>query len=374
METRYPDILAELQYYTSLFYPGSTGPVASAPTTPNRSATECVQQLDYHGISLLALEQQTLGAEVQTLLGQRKAMTVANDALKRAALIELFNAFAAGGLTRTVLFKGTALAYSVYPHPWLRPRADNDCLIDFNEYDRYQAIFEQLGYQKLFAIEGRQVSYQSTFSKVLAGGSVINIDLHWRISNRQMLANAFSRDELYDNGTAATTLSPAIRIPNKVDSLLIACVHRLGHHHTEERLIWLYDMHCLAGELKMDGWQKLLEKAAAKKLSAITLDALELCCALFSTPVPHEILASLTAQAKASEPSQILLNRDLPEWRYFWQDLLALPGIFDRCSLVYEHVFPTPAYVRQQMQTRTATMGYLKRFWRGLKRVSRSDR
>ena len=357
----------ELQFYASLTQTNSKNTGQRA--TSDQSAEELISALDYHGITILALESGNLDSEVCELIGNRKAMMVANEALKRNSLIELFTSFASKGLDQTVLFKGSALAYSAYDHPWHRPRSDSDCLIDAQQLNDYEQVFTGLGYQKLFAIEGRYLSYQSTFSKRLSSGSAINIDLHQRISNRQILARVFNAAELFKRGTCVESLGNTITIPCPIDSILIACLHRLGHHHTEERIAWLHDIHLLTASLDAQDWQSLLDRAYTKKISAITLDALLLCEQLFDTQLPFETIQEFQTTTRKSEASSIFLERDLSEWHYVWADIKSMPSFYAALRLVCESLFPNPAYIRRQMQTRSAVWGYLKRFWRGFKRL-----
>lgn len=355
----------ELSQFAQLIQPKSSVDIKPF----SLSVEDYIARLDYHGITLLALKAERLPSDVAKALSQRKAMMVANDALKQRALIELFNAFANQGLTRSVLFKGSALAYSLYPQPWLRPRTDSDILIEQSDLAQFEQIFNKLGYQKLFAIEGKHISYQSTFSKHLAGKSAINIDLHWRINNRQILAQCFSVDQLLESNSQLNSLSKNINIPSTVDSLLIASLHRLGHHLNDERLTWLYDIHLIASDLSNDDWQAVIKKSEQKQLAAITLDALTLCHTLFATELDKNALVQLQTLSLNKEPSQLFLQRDLPEWRYFWHDLSAMESLTEKLRLIMENVIPSPAYVRQQMNTKSALAGYIKRLFRGLKRI-----
>jgi hypothetical protein len=358
--------LLELRFYAGLLKANSS----QLPRPDGLSDNEFVRQLDYHGITMLAEKANNLPAGVLQQLGARKALAAATEALRSQALVELFDAFASAGLHRSVLFKGGALAHTIYPKPWLRPRSDTDCLIDQNEHPQFAQVLYDLGYQKLFAIEGKYVSYQHTYSKQLAGQSVMNFDLHWRINNRQALAKAYSVDGLIEASSALDTLSTSIKIPHPSDSLLIASLHRLGHHPNEERLTWLNDIHLLATALSEAGeWQLLCTKAREKRLASITLDSLNFSQLLFGTTVPEDALTDLQAAAANKEPSQIFLNRELPEWKYFLSDLAALQTWRKKIGLIYENVFPNPAYVRQQMGTQSATVAYFKRAVRGLARI-----
>ena len=366
----------QLAYFASLISGTSSAQALVADTDwLQLSATARLAELDYHGITLLVLAHNKLApevqAELQAVAGPRKAMMIANDALKKNALDALFQAFESAGLNRTLMFKGTALAYSIYPHSYYRPRTDVDLLIDQVKIEDYQKVFEQLGYARLFAIEGEYISYQATFGKRLTQSCVINFDLHWRINNRQVLAKAFTLHDLLDDGANFAETSIQIKVPSLVDSLLIASLHRLGHHSREERLIWLYDIHLLATRLTEHEWQSLADKALSKQICAITADALFLCQQLFGTPVSPQVMQQLSQGSRQSvnEPSEIYLQRSLPEWRYFYQDLKVMPGVGQKFRLIAENIFPQPAYIRRQMQTRSALLGYIKRLWRGMRRI-----
>ncbi len=326
--------------------------------------------LDYHGIGILALEHSSLPASdlTQSLL-VRRANMVAGEAFKREALLELFSAFYEAGLNRQILFKGTALAYSIYQEPWLRPRTDSDCLIDYSQLAEYESVFRQQGFEKLLSIQGKFISYQQTFVKPLSNQLYLNIDLHWKINNRQVLASTITLDDLCARAQSLDRLDHRIMIPHPVDSLLISSLHRLGHHHREERLIWLYDIHILIESFTQDDWQILLESAKQRKLTAITLDALALCRRLFESTVPGDVIKEMGELSLAYEPSQIFLHRDLPEWRFFLNDVKHLPSWASRLQLLRETFFPDAKYLKARMQTDSTLIAFVKRAARGLRRL-----
>ncbi|MEM7357879.1 MAG: nucleotidyltransferase family protein [Pseudomonadota bacterium] len=360
--------LDELRYFAELITPHQSDIGPTSSSINNLSPEEMIAKLDYHGIALLAEQAGKLEVPLSKLLANRKPLMIANETLKQHALIELFDEFSKNGL-QCLLFKGTALAWSVYPQPWLRPRTDSDCFIDHADLAKFEKVFEQLGYQKLFALEGEYVSYQCSYGKALAGKASLTIDVHWRINNRQVLAGAFSMQELHERGVVLASLSNSISIPDNIDSLLIAALHRLGHHPNEERLTWIHDIHCLVESLDDSHWSELLERCEHKQLAAIVLDALELSIELFGSNVPNQSLQQLGQLADRDEPSKIYLQRNLAEWQYFLHDLKAMPGWGSRLQLVQEHLFPGADYMRQQMQTNNLLLAHLKRIWRGLKRV-----
>ena len=337
------------------------------------SDSELKQKLSYHGVTLLAAEFESLPASLDPYITQLKASMAANEALKQRELSRLFNALDNSDL-KSVLFKGSALAYSIYPKPWLRPRSDSDVFIQPSDRKKFELVLAQHGYQKHFAIQGNYVSYQDTYSKALAGESSLNIDLHWRINNRQMFRQTFSVEELINRGNTLeqfeqATLNAPINIPGNIDSLLIASLHRAGHHNKEERLAWIYDIHLLASSLNNEQWQDLCNRAIAKKIAAITLNALETAQRYFNTHVNEGVLAQLASRTKSHEPSAIFLNRKLSERHYFWADIKSMPDFGSKLSFLRESVIPPPAYVRRQMNTPYASIAYVKRFIRGIRRI-----
>jgi len=213
---------------------------SSAYKPESVSDSNIIERMDYHGVTLLALQTGLLSKKVCEELHSRKAMMAANHTLKANALSKVFKRFNDAGLRQCLLFKGMALAYTHYPEPWLRPCTDSDCLITPNDRLKFDKAFTKLKFNKLFAIEGELVSYQSTYSRTLANKISLSVDLHWRINNRQILANTYDLLELSERATSITALDSSILAPSAVDSILLACIHRVGHHANDERLISIF--------------------------------------------------------------------------------------------------------------------------------------
>lgn len=325
-------------------------------------------RLDYHGISALVNEKY-LDQSTQHELSQRKPLLAANEALRFKELNSLFNAFSENGLTDYVVFKGTALAYSEYSQPWQRPRTDTDLLISRDQINLFTDVFTQLGYERLFAISGKYISYQATFGKRLVGNATINIDVHWRINNRQCLANTYSLTQLHQSGQALSAFAAAPISPCQVDSLLIACLHRLGHHHKEERLAWLYDIHLLASQLDTEQWSDVINKAIDKKISALCLNGLKTCKQYFASHIPEHVIEELNTAARKSESSQIFLNRKATDWALTVNDVRSIKGILGKLHFIAENIFPPASYIRERMGTDSVFHGYVLRALRGLKRL-----
>ena len=338
--------------------------IGAQPPTDFAIERPDIQQLDYHGITMLVEDSDALSPSLRKQLALRRALMVAGEALKAHALKQLAHGFHEAGL-KPLLIKGTALAYSHYAQPWQRPRTDTDMLIERSELERYASVFDALGYDKLFAIEGRMVSYQSTYSKTLSANSALNIDLHWRISNRQILSNTLLYADMVERSQHLSQIE--MSTVDDVDALLIACQHRLGHHQREERLAWLYDIYLIASGLDESQWQALCKRAITHQLAALTLDGLKKIESLFDFSLPQTVHSELAMQSE--EPSQIFLQREMPEWRIAVYELRAISGINNKVRWIIENVLPNSAYVKQQMNQESFLLAHGMRISRGVKRL-----
>jgi len=361
----------ELRYLASLLrIKSDTNTSSNTPSQPKTlNDDNIIERMDHHGVSMLVLKANCLSENVTKQLQSRKAMMAANSALKTNKLIKVFNRFNKAGLNKCVIFKGTALAHAYYPEPWLRPSTDTDCLIAPDDRLTFDNAFRKLKFKKLFAIEGELLSYQSNYVRILTGDLALNIDLHWRVNNRQILAQTYNLSELSERGTSAASLNDVVIIPSTVDSILLACIHRVGHHSNDERLIWLYDIHLLISRLDENEWEELCLLCEDKSLAAITRDALLTCQDLLGTDIAPQAEQTLKELARRKEPSKLFLQRQLSEWQIFKQDLKALKGFSLKLKLIREHVFPQSDYIREHIGTNNLAKAYLIRLWRGLKRI-----
>jgi len=169
----------ELRYLASLIRPQKDDNTITQEVSKPEGLdnSNIIERMDHHGITLLALKANVLSDDIAQKLQARKAMMVANTALKTNGLIKVFNRFNKAGLRKCLLFKGMALAHTHYPEPWLRPCTDSDFLISPSDRFKFDKAFQKLKFKKMFAIEGELLSYQSTYSRLLTGKTTLNIDL-----------------------------------------------------------------------------------------------------------------------------------------------------------------------------------------------------
>jgi hypothetical protein len=284
----------------------------------------------------------------------------AHELARGRELARVLAAFTAAGVAPLIL-KGAALAYSHYPSPALRPRGDTDILVPPAAATLSERVLRELGYTRGGGVSGDLVSYQAAWSRTDPIGQVHHVDVHWRISNSQILAKALTYDELAGRAQAVPALGPHARVPAPVDALLFACMHRAGHVNVPydavdetfiggDRLIWLYDMHLLVGAMSVPELEDFVRRATAKRLKTICLDALERTRECFATPIPQAVLAGLQP-AGIAEPSARYLTG-----RRGWQmlgDFLALDGWSTRLQWLKELGFPAPDYMHRKYSDAT---------------------
>ena len=100
-----------------------------------------------------------------------------------------------------IVFKGTALAYSLYESPASRARGDTDILIREADLARCRDILKYHGLVNLTGIPGDQLSHEETWVSMTPEGGSHAIDLHYQINNSNVLSELFTYDELYSSGS-----------------------------------------------------------------------------------------------------------------------------------------------------------------------------
>ena len=253
-----------------------------------------------------------------------------------------------------ILFKGTALAYSVYTNPVLRVRGDTDFIIQPHERVRLHEALTALGFKGEMQDAVEFVSYQTNYTLEAEGNGMHTLDVHWRISNRPSLSELFSYEELRNKAVPLPDLCPEAVGVGPIHGLLVACMHRAGHkqsayyvngvaHYSGDRLIWIYDIHLLASVLTLGQWQEFLDLATEKGLRAICVEGLELARARFHTTYPEFVLASLSDRT-GSERAATYLNAS--RLRQHWLDLLAIDGLANQFRFIRELILPPAGYMR----------------------------
>lgn len=359
----------------------------SAPWRASEDAAEIAAFLaraEYHGVQPLLHERlhDAYGWPAGALLRLREqAIGQAVWEMRHQQVLSEVLANLAGAGMRPLLFKGTALAYSLYDNPVLRARGDTDLIVPPADRDGAVAVLGTLGFKRFTAASRDSSSYQAAYT---LGDHTL--DLHWRVNDSELLSRLFTYDELRARATPLPALSPDAWAPGPVHAVLLACLHRAMHMETPyysdgvayfsgNRLIWLYDIHLLAQAMTGEQWDDFVEIADRKGLRAICLDAFERTQACFNTAVPDRVRDALTRPGPTEIPTAYL-NANIA--RRHWLDFRAMDGIGSRLDLFREVFFPSAGFMRNRFpdaRIKWLPWLYARRFFEGIRmRLQRQRR
>jgi hypothetical protein len=272
--------------------------------------------------------------------------------VRHLELTRVLAALDAAGV-RTLVFKGAAIATTHYAAPHLRPHTDADLLIDAADVGSLARVLAPLGYRQQHETAGRLVSYQNHYGRHDRYGVFHALDVHWKISNRHALAERFQFGELWSDRCALPTLGPAATTVGAVHALLLALVHRAGHHPGSSNLLWLYDLHALADRMSAGEREEVARLAVSKGLAMLASEGLTITRDTFGTPL-DDVIRALRESTHAN-PAPMLPGRSRLA-AVVGQDLQALNTWQARRCLLREHLFPAPAYIRGKYGVRSSML------------------
>ena len=317
-------------------------------------ADRVLERAQFHGVATL----------IQLRLGQRApealreplrrgaVLAAAVELARRDELARLLAALEAAGVP-ALLLKGAALAHWLYPQPYARPSLDADLMVEPQLRRRASEVLLAQGYRTTRFQGGELVNAQAAYWRPLTAEVPMLLDLHWRISTSPLFAHVLTFDWLRSRARPVPALGPAAFGPAPVDALLHACVHRAGvfaqgrEAERADRLIWLYDIHLLAGRLDEREWAEFTGLAQRHRLRAICGQALAAATHWLGTRVPGTVRAAL-GEAR-EEPSAALLGGGA--LRLKWAEFSTLPNLGERLTYLRETALPAPAYLLDRYRT-----------------------
>jgi hypothetical protein len=332
-------------------------PAGSARSSPTVDAAALIAAASRHRVLLLlgwtlraAGRLEAWPAEFVSAFQRAERDAVTVDCIRHAELVAVLAELSAAGV-RPILFKGAALAHSLYPAPHVRVRADTDLLVAPSDVQPLADALDRLGYVRPVETSGRLVSYQSHYHKTDRYGVIHAFDVHWRISNLQMLANCLTYEELWQFRVPLAALGSSAVTVDDVHALLLALVHRAGHHPGSRNLLWIYDLHGLASRLTSEAAGRVGKIAGARGLGRLAVDGLSLTRDCFGSAAVDPVIDALRAEG---------LNRDAVVIQGPWTqagvlrlDLHALPSWQARGRLMREVLFPSTSYMRARYGVRS---------------------
>ena len=344
-------------------------PLASAlrgePSSwPDALTPEEVLALVAHGVAPLVYAK----ARVPQLRAEAMR-AAAYEPLRAIDLGEVLASLAARGVEALIL-KGMALGYDLYPAPELRPRSDTDLLISRDDLPKLREAMVALGFEEHLSSGDEHGLRQAVFTR--APGMVY--DVHWSATNIPAFDAVLRYDDLRTRALPLPPLGPHARGLSYVDALLLACIHRVAHHHDSDRLIWLVDIGLLRTRMSPAEHARFWRLAAEGRVVGVCERSIAVTDAWLSA-ARHDLAEEYLSSEERSreEPSRVFLDPGITHGGVMAASLRALPWKA-RLERLWQVAFPPAGFIRERFGARhplTLPWWYIYRGVRGVARLFR---
>jgi hypothetical protein len=347
-------------------------------------STEFFEAADRHGVLLLVgrmLRDSKWTNTIPPVLGEalssRARSEQSVELVRREELRRVVDALHGSGISSIVL-KGAALAYTHYEFPHLRPRLDTDLLVAPDDRLRARDVLGRIGYTPANVVARDALFTEAMFHRKGIGTVQHVLDLHWRVISRPLFREVLPLDEIRSSVVTVPALGPAARTLDPVHALLLACMHPVAHHHSDWRLIWLYDIALLADGLNAADWVRFRQLANARNVSFICKHAFELVARHLGERdwLRDSGVMAIPDRRRYEEPSAAYLEGRRSPRRDLLLDLHASRGLVAKSRLLLAHAFPDLKYMRAQSNTSgwlALTSAYIRRIVGACVQLARSS-
>jgi hypothetical protein len=341
-------------------------------------------RIGFHGIALALLRNPDLlsgwpQGTRDALRAEARAQTFWELGHREVA-IRLIDALAGAGV-ESIVTKGTALAYTVYPDPAMRRRGDSDLLLPASARKGIGRLLKQSGFRR----SGDIASLQESWAADCRMGFTHEFDLHWRVNASPVLSDALERGGVGTRSIPLPRLHEKARGLAPVDNLVMIAINRASHRtfgyyvdnvrqFDEDRLIWALDVDLTCSTFGETQWHEVLGTARATRMAPVILSTLAFAEERLGTPVPAPIKTAL-----AEEPRDAAVLRyfdDLPGLERLRMNLAACPTLPTKLEMVRHTLFPRSESMRERFPD-TADWPlvalYARRMWSGLRPHLRRD-
>ncbi|HEY6286906.1 MAG TPA: nucleotidyltransferase family protein [Ktedonobacteraceae bacterium] len=194
-----------------------------------------------------------------------------------------------------LLFKGPALAYTVYPEAYLRTYHDIDMLIHPDDLPQAHELLLQMGFTFYEEYSANVTNSKRTgFNYVLSRSDSwleIPIELH-TAPHPSEIGTDFEVESLWLRAQRIEVLGEPTLTMHPIDHLLYLCWHYRFHSFT--RLLWLYDLVVMlrATGPELD-WIELVQAARCQQLATTLYYCLCWCRDMFGVSISTEVFIGL---------------------------------------------------------------------------------
>lgn len=348
-----------------------------APDMSREQWLSWLKNIQWHGIAPLLthfLKQAPVGThpphEIMQQLRQNYFQEMAIYAYRITYIRQVLNQLQAAGIDPIVL-KGAALTFTHYPAPGLRPYGDLDILIPHTDYHTTRTILLQNQFITLGDKRNKMAWNQEEefLQKTSSAGFNFLVEVHWQIAPFVALMPYIPLTQIFarrhslniEQEFCLDTLSPA-------DALIYGSQHLIYKHPNDLRLIWLYDIHCLARSISQSAWEDLVSESVAWHGRIALAEALQLAGQWFGTPYPTWITDLHHYPPPPKEQEIYLLTHRRKTWFTKLRQLqfqLAALSRRDRCAYLRNILFPDRQEISlwfyPELLTRPLPLAYLIR-------------
>ena len=243
-----------------------------------------------------------------------------------------------------IVFKGAALAHIAYDSPASRPHADIDFLVARGEIETVREVLAAAGYSEPILSAGELVFRQFQMARRDRFGMTHVFDVHWSISTQTLFADVLGYDEVAAESVPLAALGPHARTMSGPHALMLACIHPVMHHRNSPRMIWLCDIDRLVRRLPAAALHRFAAIAVERRVSTICARQLQSVNQRFGTPLPADVMATLTTSSSV-EPSIAYLRAGRRWHDELLSNVRGLSGWRDRLRLLREVFLPNVEYM-----------------------------
>ena len=259
-----------------------------------------------------------------------------------------------------IVLKGACLGLTVYPDIGLRPMGDLDILVPGSKISQAIHIAKSFGYYEHFTDEP-ELSYLNHHICLNKSGSLgIMVELHEALIATKYYKFAVPMDwfweqtETMDGPTSIRRFNDLLMLTPTAQVLYAATHAMLQHGGKDAPLRWFYDLDRLirSYEKRLD-WDLLLSQAHIFDWGSALDAALFKTVACFDTPIPKQVLTSLSGISDRNQ-KLVALKQNQPGTHMLMelQESLSLKG-FARFRYLLALVVPSPAFMVDRYQVKT---------------------
>jgi hypothetical protein len=257
------------------------------PQISDEEWADLLHHLSYHGIIPLIYWQMTqFPAELrppEIIISRMRDVFLRNNIYYQILVRQLRiiqDEFKKQGI-RSLIFKGLALAWTVYPDFTTRPSGDIDLLVKPEQFVKAREVLIQIGYGyhfKRFEMY-KEICKAEEFFHKKDEKKPLTIDLHWNLLHYYGIQRDNGFGDVFGRATDVKMPSLSFQTLDRVDALIYSALHLILNHPESRRLIWICDIALLAEKMvETKDWEILEKRTKALKADLAVENALKLAC------------------------------------------------------------------------------------------------